>query len=86
MDIKQICLILNELYTDFRYEEEFKEYFEYNDLGLPLAVVVYEEIVSLSPRAQVYIEESYLLLLQTLGIEDKHYESLAEMLFESGKS
>lgn len=86
MNIENICSILTEIWTDYKYDDEFKDFIEYNDLGLPLAVVINEDIVSLTPRAQVYIEETWILLLHALGIEDKEYDSLGAMFFEAGRA
>lgn len=86
MDFKTKCQILNQVWTDYRFEEDFQDFIEYNDLGLPLAALIHEEIVSTSPRAEVYVEETYILLLHALAVEDKEYDSLEAMFFEAGKT
>jgi len=86
MDFKIKCSILNQVWTDYRFEEDFQDFIEYNDLGLPLAALIDEEIVKTTPRAEVYVEETYLLLLHALGIEEKDYDSLEAMFFEAGKT
>jgi hypothetical protein len=86
MDFKTKCQILNQVWSDYKFEVDFKDFIEYNDLGLPLAALIDEEIVSSSPRAEVYVEETYLLLIHALGIEDKDYDSLEAMFFEAGKT
>ena len=86
MDFKKKCEILNQVWTDYRFDEEFEDFIDYNDLGLPLSALIYEEIVSSTPRAEVYVEETFILLLHALGIEEKNYESLEAMFFEAGKT
>ena len=86
MDLKTKCQILNQVWSDYRFEVDFEDFIEYNDLGLPLATLIHEEIVSSTPRAEVYIEETYILLLHALGIDEKDYDSLEAMFFEAGKT
>lgn len=86
MDFKKKCEILNQVWTDYRFEVDFEDFISYNDLGLPLAALIDEEIVSTSPRAEVYVEETFILLLHALGIEEKDYDSLEAMFFEAGKT
>ena len=59
---------------------------EYNDLGMPLAILINEGIVSSTPQAEIYVEETYALFLAALEIEDKDYSDLQQMFFEAGKS
>ena len=56
------------------------DFFEYNDLGLPLAFMIEQKIVESTPIAQVYIEETFELLVESLGLDsDEVYESIEEM-------
>lgn len=79
------CDILAELWLDYRSETDFKDFVEYNDLGLPLAFSISQEIVERSPRAEVYIEEAFELLLAALGIQDDGFDSLDDLLMNSNK-
>ena len=85
MDFKVKCSILNQLWTDYRYDEDFEDFIEYNDIGLPLASFIDEELVDITPRAEIYISETFDLLVAALDIEDKDYDSLEAMFFEAGK-
>jgi TPR repeat protein len=72
--------ILAELWSDYQDEEGMDDFFEYNDLGLPLAFMLEQNIVETTPRAQVYIEETFELFCEALGLDsDEEYESLNEM-------
>ena len=79
------CNILAELWFDYRDDEEFKDFIEYNDIGLPLAYLVSSEIAKPTGVAEQYINETYELLTQALGVSDTMpYNTLNEMLEESG--
>lgn len=86
MDYKQKCDILNELWIKYRHDEAFEDFIDYNDLGLPIAVLVAEEIVPLTPRAEIYLGETWDLFIAALDIEDKDYSTLDEMFFEAGRA
>jgi hypothetical protein len=77
-DIK--CDILSELWMDYRLDEQFKDFVDYNDLGLPLAFAVSEKIVSPNEAAIGMINETFIILLATLEIEDQGFESLDDLL------
>ena len=75
--------ILSDLWMNFRDDEEFQDFVEYNDLGLPLAYAINNGIVKVTPKAQSMIDETFMLLLAGLGIEeDTGYESLDDVLSE----
>lgn len=76
--------ILAELWIDYRNDENYQEFFEYNDLGLPLAYAVDNAIVESTEVAAKYIEETFDLLLSALDIEEDHgFESIDELLDSS---
>jgi hypothetical protein len=85
LDFKKKCAILNELWSNYRHDEDFEDFVEYNDLGLPLAAMIDEEIVVSTPRAEIYINETFDLLIAALEIEEQDYDSLDAMFFEAGK-
>jgi hypothetical protein len=73
--------ILADLWMDYRGDEEFSDFLEYNDLGLPLAYAISSGIVNSSPLAQQYIEETFELLLAAVKIEeDTGFEALEDIL------
>ena len=77
--------ILSELWMNYREDEGLQDFIEYNDLGLPLAYFLYNELVLPTKQAEIYIEETFNLLVAALGVEDDDFESLDEMLNESNK-
>jgi hypothetical protein len=75
------CRILSELWIKYRDEETLEDFFEYNDLSLPLAFLIAEEIVTDKNSAiEGFIEESFILLLNAVGLEDKGFDSLDDIL------
>ena len=73
--------ILADLWMDYRGDEEFADFIEYNDLGLPLAYIISSGIVESSPLAQQYIEETFDLLLAGMKIEeDTGFDTLEDVL------
>ena len=73
--------ILSELWTGYKDDKEMADFFAYNDLGLPLAFMIEQKIVESTPVAQVYIEETFELLVESLGLDpEEEYESIEEML------
>ena len=73
--------ILSDLWTGYKEEDDFADFVAYNDLGLPLAFMIEQKIVEITPIAQVYIEETFELLCESLGLDsDDEFESIEEML------
>jgi hypothetical protein len=74
------CSILAELWLNYRNDEEFQDFIEYNDLGLPLAYAIDNDIVKSSEMAQKFVEETFDLFLASLETEDTGFETLDELL------
>jgi hypothetical protein len=77
--------ILAELWMNYRDDEGLQDFVEYNDLGLPLAYFLYNELVLPTKQSEMYIEETFNLLVAALDVEDVGFESLDEMLGEANK-
>ena len=65
---------------NYRDDEQLKDFVEYNDLGLPLAYFIMNELVLPTKQSELYIDESYSLLVASLEADDIEYESLDELL------
>ena len=72
--------ILSELWMNYRDDVEFADFIDYNDLGLPLAYAIANGIVDLSPKASDFIQETFDLLLASLGIEDTGFETIDDVM------
>jgi hypothetical protein len=70
---------------DYREESDFEDFVQYNDLGLPLAHFISEDIVKSTPRAEIYINETFDLFILALEADpDEEYESLEDLLVRYG--
>ena len=74
------CVILAELWLEYREDTEFEDYIKYNDLGLPLAYSVYNKIIEPNDNVTRFIDEAFALLLVLLGLSDDNYQSLDDLL------
>ena len=74
-------MILADLWMNYRGDEEFADFFEYNDLGLPLSYAIANNIVAKTALAETVISETFELLLSALEIpEDEGFDSLDDLL------
>lgn len=78
------CDILGELWINYKEDEVFADFIAYNDLGLPMAYMASEGFAELTDAAIPYVEETYELFLQALGLEDSGWDSLNDIL-EAGE-
>jgi len=74
------CEILADLWLHYRNDENFADFIEYNDLGLPLAYSIDNNIIEATPRAEEFINEAFRLLLSGFELEDTGFENLDELL------
>lgn len=74
--------ILADLWINYRGEEQFDDFITYNDIGLPLAYFISNNLVTVKDAiGETYITETFDLLMAALDIsEDVGFESLNEML------
>lgn len=74
------ALILGQLWLNYKSDDELSDFFEYNDLGLPLAFAFAEGIINHTPTVEQYINESWYLLIEGLGIEDTGFEDITDLM------
>jgi hypothetical protein len=72
--------ILADLWITYSNDETFEDFFAYNDLGLPLAYALDNDIVVANEKTNSFIEETFALLLSGLEQEDTGFESLNALL------
>lgn len=78
------CEILGDLWLNYRADEQFADFVEYNDLGLPLAYAFAEDLAKPTEIAEKYVNESYELLAESLGVSGTEpFDSLDDMLDHS---
>ena len=75
-----MCSILGELWIDYKSDKYFKDFIEYNDIGLPIAFLVDNELFEPSKLAIQYVYETWEIFLAALEIkEDLGWESLEDV-------
>ena len=72
--------ILSDLWMNYRQDKQFEDFVSYNDIGLPLAFLIDEDLVKPKPLGKSMVEETFDLLLGALEIEDEGFESLDDLL------
>ena len=83
-DFSNICSILGKLYFAYQDDENFVEFIEFNDLGLPLAYLASEGLCEVSDDGKRYIAETWDMLLVALELEDTGFSDLEEMIEIAG--
>jgi hypothetical protein len=75
------CNILADLWLSYREEVDFKDFIEYNDIGLPAAFLISEELATPHDRLKLIINETFDLLLAAMELkEDTGFDSIDDML------
>jgi hypothetical protein len=87
-DFSNICEILGQLYSNYNEDKEFKDFIEFNDLGLPLAYLSSQNLCDVSDDGARYITETWDIFLASLNMKDEGFEDLEEVfaLSEEKKS
>lgn len=81
-DFDSRALILGQLWVNFKQDDEWTDFFAYSDLGLPLAFSFAEGIINRTPSLEQYINETWDLFIEGLGIEDKGFARLEDIFTE----
>jgi hypothetical protein len=70
-DFPTQCVILGELYENYKEEKNFKAFIEYNDLGLPLAYLTAQGlIVEVSDDGRRYITDTFEMFLESIKLSE----------------
>ena len=84
MEIKDKAILLVEFIQANFTNPKFNEFFDYNDLGLPLAVAFENDLCTLNDRGTEVLNETYDLMLDEYGADkDKTYETLDDIIEDS---
>jgi hypothetical protein len=78
--------ILSNFYLNYKDDKSVGDFIEFNDIGLPLAFLAVEGLCDPSEIGLIYIQETFNILLATLGVEDNDYDSLESLLATAEKS
>jgi hypothetical protein len=70
-DLVTQCVILGELYSNYKDQKDFRAFIEYNDLGLPLAYLTAEGlIVEVSDDGIRYIADTFEMFLESIKLTE----------------
>ena len=84
MDTADKAGLLGQLWIDFRNDENFSVFMEYNDIGLPLSYVVAEGLVpNLTPLGEEYVNETIEMLFKLLEITEAEVDMLPKINLET---
>lgn len=83
-DFSKKVEILGQFYQNYRDDENLADFFEFNDLGLPLAYFASEGLCDISEDGISYISETWDLLLAALEVEDEGFDNL-DQIFDKKK-
>jgi len=78
-DFTRMCEILGSLYANYKQDDDLKDFIEFNDLGLPLAYFVSEDLCQVSDDGARYITETWQLFLASMDLQDTGWDSLDQM-------
>lgn len=73
------CAILGSLYSNYKEAPGFKDFIEYNDIGLPLAYLTNEGLCELSTDGERYVEETWELFLASMNLNDTGFDELDDV-------
>ena len=73
------CFILGTLFIQEADNEEFSNFFEYNDIGLPLAYSQSQGLCEVTDKGKTWSEGSWKELMEALEINDTGFENLDEV-------
>ncbi len=84
MDTADKTGLLGQLWIDYRDNEDFSVFMEYNDIGLPLSYVVAEGLVpGLTNLGEDYIDETLEMFFKLLEITEEEVDMLPKINLDS---
>ena len=74
LDTRAKAEIIFEFINDYRGDEAFEDFFSYNDLGVPMAVMIVNDLVILNEGGVDVINETWESLCSNLNDADVDYD------------
>jgi len=71
--------ILGHLWAEYKYDENFIEFAEYNNLGLPLSQMIDMSLCQATEEGKQEINDTWDSLLDLVGIEDTGFEHIDDI-------
>ena len=81
------CEILAEVHVEAGFNPNLNEFRKYNDIGLPLAYLINEDLVEPKEQSLKYIDSTWRMLSESLGIDPNgDYKDSADFLSHQEKA
>jgi hypothetical protein len=85
-DFSKQVEILSDFWQSWRDDKRLADFFDFNDIGLPLAWLSSEGLCEINEDGKKYVAESWELFLATFGVDDKGFDNLGDVFAASGKT
>jgi hypothetical protein len=83
MDNRTKAEILVQFTQDYFNSGEYEEFFDYNDLGIPMSIAITQDMVILTDEGENLLEETWKeLCLLFEANPDEEYESIDDLIVE----
>jgi hypothetical protein len=79
MNFETKCDILGQFWFEFRDDEKLKDFIEYNDIGLPLAWFISTGVVTSTPMAEDYVDETFDLFISALEVSENEVDQFTNL-------
>ena len=77
MDFSDKTGVIGQLWIEFRNDEDFDDFMDYNDLGCPMAYMVAEGLIKdLTPVGEEMIEETFKMFLELINVTEEEIDSV----------
>jgi hypothetical protein len=77
MDFADKTGVIGQLWIEFRGDEDFEVFMDYNDLGCPMAYMVAEGLIKdLTPVGEEMIEETFKMFLELINVTEEEIDSV----------
>jgi hypothetical protein len=83
MDNRTKAEILVQFTQDYFNSGEYEEFFDYNDLGIPLSIAITQEMVILTDSGEQLLEETWKELCLLFEADpNSEYETIDDLIVE----
>ena len=83
MDNSKKAEILVQFTQDYFNSGEYDEFFDYNDLGIPMSIALDQEMIILTNKGEELLQETWKgLCLLFEANPDEEYESIDDLIVE----
>jgi hypothetical protein len=77
MNLADKAGVVGQLWIEFRNDEDFDHFMEYNDIGCPMGYMLAEGIVKeLTPLGEEMLEETFKMFLSLINISEEEVDGL----------